>query len=58
MRLNTELNKILNNPDTREKLSSQGVDTETSTPEHLGRVMAEDVVALRKLIKATGLKLN
>jgi hypothetical protein len=34
------------------------VDTETSTPEQLGRVMAEDVVALRKLIKATGLKLN
>jgi tripartite-type tricarboxylate transporter receptor subunit TctC len=58
MRLNSELNKILNNPETREKLSSQGVDTETSTPEQLGKVMAEDVVALRKLIKATGLKLN
>jgi len=58
MRLNTELNRILTNPDTREKLTSQGVDTETSTPEQLGRVMADDVVALRKLIKATGLKLN
>lgn len=58
MRLNSEINKILNNPETREKLSSQGVDTETSTPEHLGKVMADDVVALRKLIKATGLKLN
>lgn len=58
MRLNSELNKILNNPETREKLSSQGVDTETSTPEHLGKVMADDVVALRTLIKATGLKLN
>ncbi len=58
MRLNGELNKILTNPETREKLSSQGVDTETSTPEQLGTVMAEDVVALRKLIKATGLKLN
>ena len=58
MRLNTELNKILANPETRDRLSSQGVDPEGSTPEQLGKVMADDVVALRKLIKATGLQLN
>lgn len=58
MRLNTDLNKILTTPEIRTMLSSQGVDTETSTPEELGQVMADDVIRLRKLIKQTGLKLN
>ena len=45
-------------PETRERLSSQGVDIETSTPEQLGRIMAEDAKRLRQLIRETGLKLQ
>ncbi|MBC7780701.1 MAG: tripartite tricarboxylate transporter substrate binding protein [Proteobacteria bacterium] len=58
VRLNAELNKILDSPEIREKLSSQGVDIETSTPEQLGQLMAEDVKRLARLIKETGIKLE
>ena len=57
-RLNQELNAVLAQPDTRERLSTQGVDIETGTPEQLGRIMAEDAKRLRQLIRETGLKLQ
>jgi tripartite-type tricarboxylate transporter receptor subunit TctC len=58
VRLNTELNRSLEQPDVRDRLTSQGVDTETSTPERLGQIMADDVKRLARLIKETGIKLE
>ncbi len=57
-RLNTELNRSLEQAEVRERLSSQGVDIETSTPERLGQIMADDVKRLARLIKETGIKLE
>jgi len=57
-RLNKELVSILEVAETRDKLTAQGVDIETSTPERLGQMMADDVKRLRQLIKDTGIKLE
>jgi len=57
-RLNKELVSILEVAETRDKLTAQGVDIETSTPERLGQIMADDVKRLRQLIKDTGIKLE
>jgi len=57
-RLNKELVSILEVAETRDKLTAQGVEIETSTPERLGQIMVDDVKRLRQLIKDTGIKLE
>ncbi|MEO7727977.1 MAG: tripartite tricarboxylate transporter substrate binding protein [Burkholderiales bacterium] len=55
-RLNTEIAAILAQPDTREKLASQGVDARSTTPEEFGRILTSDVARWAKVVKKLGLQ--
>jgi len=55
-RINREINAILNVPDTREQLSSQGADPLTMTPEQFASTMASDLKKWQKVVAAAGIK--
>lgn len=55
-RINREINAILNVPDTREQLSSQGADPRTMTPEQFASAMASDLKKWQKVVAAAGIK--
>ena len=57
-RLNGELNRILQNPATREILSREGADPLPRTPEEFTRTIKLDVVKWAKVVKAAGLKVE
>jgi tripartite-type tricarboxylate transporter receptor subunit TctC len=57
-RLNTELNAVLATADVRERLASQGVEVQGSTPEELARIIRVDAVRWAKLVKGAGLQLE
>lgn len=57
-RLNTELNRILREPDVRARLLSLGVSPLPGTPEDLGHYLKFEVARWGKLIKETGIKLD
>ena len=52
--LNKELMNIMRSPDIRERLTSQSVDTVTSTPEEFAAHIRTEVVKWRKAVKASG----
>jgi tripartite-type tricarboxylate transporter receptor subunit TctC len=56
--LNTEVRKILQMPDVRERIASQGVVASASTPEELGAFLAGEVTRWTDVVKATGIKLE
>ena len=56
--LNGELRKILQMPDVRERIASQGVIASASTPEELGAFLAGEVARWTEVVKATGIKLE
>ncbi|HVL54946.1 MAG TPA: tripartite tricarboxylate transporter substrate binding protein [Burkholderiaceae bacterium] len=53
-RLNSELTRIAQQPDTKERFLSFGTDTATSTPAELGRFIAEEVAKIRRVAQAAG----
>jgi tripartite-type tricarboxylate transporter receptor subunit TctC len=55
-RINREINAILNVPETREQLSSQGADPRTMTPEQFAAAMASDLKKWQKVVAAAGIK--
>ena len=55
-RLNTEIAAILAQPDTREKLASQGVDARSTTPDEFARILTADVVRWAKVVQKLGLQ--
>jgi tripartite-type tricarboxylate transporter receptor subunit TctC len=57
-RLNAEINRILQLPDVREKLSGQGVTAMTGSPSDLAKYLDFEVERWAKVIKEAGLKLN
>lgn len=57
-KLNTEINRILHEPDVREKLSTQGVTPMTGTPADLSKYLNFEVERWAKVIKEAGIKLN
>jgi tripartite-type tricarboxylate transporter receptor subunit TctC len=57
-KLNTEINRILQLPDVREKLSTQGVAAMTGTPADLGKYLNFEVERWAQVIKEAGIKLN
>ena len=50
-RLNSEIVKILNEPDTIEKLDQLGVDSEPGIPDVLGRRIISDISKWREVVK-------
>src|SRR5207237_6210260 len=55
-RLNQELHKTLTNPDLMKRLESVGVETRTSTPEELGRLVKSESARFGKVIRNAGIK--
>ena len=52
--LNTEITRIINGADVRDRLASQGAEAMTSTPAELARYTADEIVRWRKVIRESG----
>ncbi len=57
-RLNKEINAILQAPETRKQLSSEGADPRTGTPEEFGAAMANDLQKWAKVVAVAGIKIK
>jgi tripartite-type tricarboxylate transporter receptor subunit TctC len=58
IKLNSELNRILQEPTTREILSREGADPMPASPDEFTKTIAADVVKWAKVVKAAGLKVE
>ena len=57
-RLNTEIGKLMNSPDTRKALYDAGVEVAHSTPEAMSDYMVQEMERWGKVVKETGIKLE
>ena len=57
-RLNSEITKILNTPEMKERLEAQGAEVSTNTPEHLAIFIRDEKSRWGKVVKAANLKLE
>ncbi len=58
-KLNTELNRIMREPDVKARAEEQGVDmTRTQSPEEFGGYVQTELVKWRKIIRDAGAKLD
>ena len=57
-RLNREIVRVMQSPETKERFAQQGIDPETSTPEAFGKLIADEVVRWTKVIRASGIKME
>ena len=55
-RLNTEIVKVLNEPESRDRLAAQGLEPAPMTPQELKRYTEQDTARWARLIKAAGIK--
>jgi len=55
-RLNTEIIKVLNSADVKERFAKQGVEVRTSTPEQFSAFLNSDVARWGKVIRDAGIK--
>jgi len=53
-KLNTAFVKVLNTRELRDRMSAQGIDPTTSTPDELGRHIRAEVIKWEKVVKASG----
>ena len=56
MRLNTELNAVLADPEVREKLNQLGIGATPGTPEQFGDEIKRDLARYGQVVKAAGIK--
>ena len=57
-RLNTEIVKILNDPEVRNKLGADGSEVVTMTPQEFAALIKTDVAVWADIVKASGVKLD
>ena len=57
-RLNAEVTRILKEPATAEKISAQGFNIATSTPDELARFIRSEHEKWGRLVKASGAKVD
>jgi len=57
-RLNSEIVSVLNSPEVRERLASQGVEATPTTPEEFGRLLVSDLERWAKVIKAANVRIE
>jgi tripartite-type tricarboxylate transporter receptor subunit TctC len=57
-RLNREVGAILTQTDIKAKLSDQGVDAFTGTPQEMAKLIATDIEKWAKVVKLTGAQIN
>ena len=56
VKLNGELNRILQLPDVRQNMSQQGAVPLGSTPEEFGRAIAADIDKWKRIVASAGIK--
>ncbi|MES2088549.1 MAG: tripartite tricarboxylate transporter substrate-binding protein [Pseudomonadota bacterium] len=57
-KLNTELNAVLNDPETRDKLNVMGIAATPGAPEKFGDEMKRDLQRYGPVVKAAGIKVE
>ena len=57
-RINTDVNKILDGGDTRQRLLDQGFEVLGGTAEEFDRIIRSDTVKFAKVIRGAGIKNN
>jgi len=57
-RLNSEIVRILQLPDVRERLTAVGADIVGSTPEQFGALIRSEIDKLAKVVRAAGIKVD
>ena len=57
-KLNREIVRILNLPETKERLSGIGMEVVASTPEQFAQTIKDDSVKFGRIIKSAGIKLD
>ena len=57
-KLHADIVKVLQVPDTRNKLMSQGADPDGNTPEQFAALLQEELVKWAKLVKAANIKID
>jgi tripartite-type tricarboxylate transporter receptor subunit TctC len=58
MRMNSEVNKALAQPDVKEKLAQQGAVASAWTPEQFGEFIHNEIAKWGKVVKASGAKVE
>jgi tripartite-type tricarboxylate transporter receptor subunit TctC len=56
--LNQTMNRVLVEPDLRKRLADTGLEVETSTPEHLQKVVVDEIARWGKLIREAGIRVE
>ena len=57
-RWNGEINRILQMPDVKERLTTAGLDVVGGTPAHLRQVIEQDIATWTKVVKLANIKVN
>jgi len=57
-RLNSEVAKIMNTPETQKAMFDAGVEVSLSTPEAMGQLMVSEMEKWGKVVKEAGIKLE
>jgi tripartite-type tricarboxylate transporter receptor subunit TctC len=55
VKLNAELNKVMREPDLRDKIAAEGAEPAPSTPQEFGKLISSELAVWQKVIKAAGL---
>jgi tripartite-type tricarboxylate transporter receptor subunit TctC len=58
MKLNTEISKVMNAPETRKALYDAGVEVSPSSPEAMSEYMVQELARWGKVVKERGIKLE
>jgi tripartite-type tricarboxylate transporter receptor subunit TctC len=57
-KLNTEIIKLMDNPEMRERLVGLGVEAAPGTPDQLAMLLRDDLVRWSKIVKDSGAQLD
>jgi tripartite-type tricarboxylate transporter receptor subunit TctC len=58
MKINTEVAKILNHPDVKERLAADGAIVVASTPDQFAAFLQQEMAKFAKIVKASGMKIG
>lgn len=58
LKLNSDINKALKDPELQKKLGDQGADVAGSTPEQFGKLIRDDITRWGKIVKESGAKVD
>lgn len=56
VRWNSELNRVLQSPDVKERMAGLGIDIAGGSPEHLRDYVGREIAKWRKVVKLANIK--